>query len=678
MEEQKSAYLLSGIAKRQQGNLPGAVEDLRIYISGNDRDSDGHFELAFAYALLNEVKPTAEYKQRAIEHFRKCYDLSPSYQRSLPSSAKAPVVALAAKGRELAGVTSEAIRSRITDAVGMLRLAESQADAGDFLEAKRSFDEIRSMPPPPELPDRERVRTKIDKSFRARILTIQGMEASDINSAQTEMANLLRYFPDEPVALETYVRLQTRYSRVAMDDVAGQKIFQTFRNNIDGFMLKGNYKDALSDVNRMLFNFPRTEFAERKYQDILEKNAVAMREATAAYTAGRFEEARKLFEDLRREYPDPGTAQDAISDIDEIRRKLEADLERERERGNHAAMYAIAKEFAAKFPSNTKAPETLKAAQAHVEKLVGGASTAAAAGKQFEAIENLEKALVIIPAQTAAEAALAKSRESVQQTRKTLWEGLQVVPAGRFILGASSPPEARPKDKSASLPLFYIDRMKVSNERYRQFVFSTGQKAPATWKDGIMDPARAEFAVSGVAYAEADAYCRWLGKRLPTEIEWEKAARGPEGLELPYENGPSKFRKAFSPFREGPVNQFPELASPYGVLGMVGPVFDWTSSWFKAYPGNDDKAVLGIPAETFRVVRGGSKSPAVMSEGKPLPVMHRERRSADRRDADLGFRCAATTNEPPALFASDPKPEAIPAAVAVEKTAPAEKPAKKS
>ncbi|KAA0254886.1 MAG: hypothetical protein EDX89_08390 [Acidobacteria bacterium] len=657
-EEQKTAYLLSGIARRQQGKLREAVDDLTIYVSGDDRNPDGHWELAYAWALYNEARPTAQSRAKAVEHFRRAYELSPTLPRTVPATASPAVVALVNEGRKAAGVTGEPASRPPIDAEGLLRLAETQADAGDLWEAKRNYDEVKALPPPPAPAERERVRGKLDKTFRERVARVQSLEVQDLAQAQSEASNLLRFFPDEPVALETYVKLQTRYSRLAMEGIAGKKIYQSYRNSIEGFMLKGQLRDALAEVNRLLFNFPRDEFGEKSYDQILRRNEEALRVAAETFQAGRLEEARKKFEEIRANYPDLGPAQDAISEIDEVRRSLEAALGREQERGNYPAVYTTAKELSAKFPSHPKGKEGVDLALAEVAGKVRAGGEAQAAGRLHEAIGLYQKALAIVPSQSGAEEGIRRSREAILEARKKLWSGMEPVPGGTFELGGG-PEESRPKNKGARVNAFVLDRYLVSNDAYRSFVLSTGSRSPESWKGGSPDPERLEYPVTGVSFDEAEAYCSWLGKRLPTELEWEKAARGPEALDFPYENAPSRVRKQYNPFQEYPVNRWPELASPYRIELMHGAVWQWTSSWFAPYPGNDDAAVRAIPLQTFRVVRGGSKSSAWAKPGSPIPVVFRERRRPDRRDPDLGFRCAADEGTPPAFLETDTEPERL-------------------
>lgn len=639
-EEQREAYLWSGIAKRQQGKYREAVDDLTIYVSGNDRDPDGHWELGYAWALYDEARPSPASHRKAVDSFKRCYERSPAYQRVIPGSAKPSVVEAMKQGRRDAGVVSEAEVRRPADPEGLLQLAESQADSGDLFEARRNYDEVRYLPPPPPMSDRERVRSKLDKRLREKIVTIQGLETTDLRTAQEESGKVLRFFPDEPAALELYVRLQTRYSKLAMEGLVGQNIYKAFKNSIEGFMMKGQYRDALSDVNRMLFNFPRAELGEKKYTEIRGNNEAAIASASESLAGGRLEEARKKFEEIRRDYPDAGGAQDVVSEIDETRRKLEAALDRETERGSRVGAYAIAKELGAKFPSSQRAQDAVKAGLASVAAEVKAGSAASASGRYKEAIDSCQRALAFVPEHAEAKAELAKARAALREEKKKLWEGMVTVPAGKYILGSSSYTESRPKNKNATLGEFQLDRYKVSNENYRLFVRGTGAKPPQAWKGVEPDAQRLAFPVTGVSAAEAEEFCRWIGKRLPTEQEWEKTARGVSGLDLPYEDAPSRVRKQYNPFQEYAVNRWPDLASPFHVEGMLSNAFEWTSSWFEPYPGAD-AAGRDPAAKTLRVLRGGSRSPARAPDTKPLEVTWRERRRPDVQDPDTSFRCAA-------------------------------------
>jgi formylglycine-generating enzyme required for sulfatase activity len=195
-----------------------------------------------------------------------------------------------------------------------------------------------------------------------------------------------------------------------------------------------------------------------------------------------------------------------------------------------------------------------------------------------------------------------------------LTAGMVRVPGGPFVMGQD--PEDGPLGMEVgvdSIPrhqvnvgTFWIDRTETTVAEYRAFTAATGHRdfPEVAYNHG---PPRPDDPVFGVAYADAAAYCAWRGKRLPTEAEWEKAARGTDGRLYPWGNAWEPGRVAFEQrgrVRPDPVGSHPENASPYGALDMAGNVMEWTSSWYQAYPGNDLKRRSF--GEHYRVLKGGS------------------------------------------------------------------------
>ena len=183
------------------------------------------------------------------------------------------------------------------------------------------------------------------------------------------------------------------------------------------------------------------------------------------------------------------------------------------------------------------------------------------------------------------------------------------VPAGMFLMGSDSTNADEWPMQGVFTEAFYIDRTEVTNEAYKRFLDTTGHVPPRHWELGAFPPGEARYPVIGVSWYDAQAYAQWAGKRLPTETEWEKAARGDDGRRYPWGD-------VFIPDwlniqgdtdayeMTALVGSFPGGASPYGALDMAGNVWEWTSDWFEPYDGNE--VIDPAYGEQYRVIRGGS------------------------------------------------------------------------
>ena len=281
--------------------------------------------------------------------------------------------------------------------------------------------------------------------------------------------------------------------------------------------------------------------------------------------------------------------------------------------------------------------------------------------------------------------------------------GMVLVPAGEFIMGTDKvDTEGKAQEFGARKPWyadehpqhkvfldgFYMDTYEVSNEQYRRFVKQTNYWVPATWelngylltRDVLdianlevlrrlavekfrldmdvsaldkkqlldaMESRQAEFdnlPVTGVTWRNATDYCQWAGKRLPTEAEWEKAARGPHGLEYPWGNDWDTSKLNAGDDRDwehnvAPVTEYEAGKSPYGVYQMAGNVTEWVANSYQPYPGSTYKSDAFLA--TNKVVRGGGWG------GVGHYAIHHLYRAAYRFYVpensmfnDLGFRCA--------------------------------------
>jgi formylglycine-generating enzyme required for sulfatase activity len=198
-----------------------------------------------------------------------------------------------------------------------------------------------------------------------------------------------------------------------------------------------------------------------------------------------------------------------------------------------------------------------------------------------------------------------------------------------------------PPERKVTLGEFYIDKTEVTNKQYKEFSDSTNRKPPANWPGGLYSDGTGDNPVVFVTWSDAEQYCKWKGKRLPTEAEWEKAARGTDGRGYPW-GDEFDIKKVNTLGEFGgtiPVGTLKEGASPYGALDMAGNAQEWTSDWYKRYPGNNyDDEDYG---EKFKVVRGGGWG------GMGHYTLRVYVRAAFRNIAppdgiydDLGFRCA--------------------------------------
>ncbi|MFQ5508240.1 MAG: formylglycine-generating enzyme family protein [Leptospirillia bacterium] len=187
------------------------------------------------------------------------------------------------------------------------------------------------------------------------------------------------------------------------------------------------------------------------------------------------------------------------------------------------------------------------------------------------------------------------------------------VPAGPFIMG-QGPEDGRlgvdvgvdsvPRHR-VNLREFWIDRTEVTVGRYKAFVAATGHRPFPEWA-WDKRPYRNDDPVIGISFFDAKAYCAWRGARLPTEAEWEKAARGTDGRRYPWGDVWDPERVVYEGSRKvqpDRVGSHPANASPYGALDMAGNVMEWTDTWYKAYPGND--LVREAFGEKYRVLKGG-------------------------------------------------------------------------
>jgi formylglycine-generating enzyme required for sulfatase activity len=232
------------------------------------------------------------------------------------------------------------------------------------------------------------------------------------------------------------------------------------------------------------------------------------------------------------------------------------------------------------------------------------------------------------------------------------------IPAGAFLMGSNDGPDDERPQHRVDLAEFFIDRNQVTNAQFARFLAAKGSKAPdgQVWydiddndarihrRDGqwTADPGHEDHPVVEASWYGALAYCNWLGKRLPTEAEWEKAARGTDGRKYPWGNdAPDRSRAHFASgwndFR--PVGTFPKGASSYGVLDLSGNGWEWVSSAYLPYPYDANDGREDLNRVQIRGTRGGGQD----SSPDEITTTQRGRRvSRNPRGGhhNIGFRCA--------------------------------------
>lgn len=242
---------------------------------------------------------------------------------------------------------------------------------------------------------------------------------------------------------------------------------------------------------------------------------------------------------------------------------------------------------------------------------------------------------------------------------------LVLIPAGRFRMGTLADFLGRQPDElpqhEVMLDAFWMDVLEVSWGQYQRC--TDAGACPASLL-GPPPPGQDDYPVWGVTWHAAEAYCAWAGRRLPTEAEWEKAARGTDARRYPWgwvgvaessdglrlnlcdSNCETDYHTVSidDGYAEAaPVGSFPAGASPYGMLDMAGNLWEWTADWYdsRAYRGNDRTNPTGPENGRAKVIRGGSWLEAAW-QGQlwNLRATNRAWMPPERGSVDLGFRCA--------------------------------------
>lgn len=235
-------------------------------------------------------------------------------------------------------------------------------------------------------------------------------------------------------------------------------------------------------------------------------------------------------------------------------------------------------------------------------------------------------------------------------------EEMVFVPADAFWMGSNEGAADERPMHQVYLQAFWIDRYEVTNAQYAEFLNAT-QGDPGRCGGHIYADTKVENPDSHLLYEEgryvaergyddhpvtevtwygAQAYCKYYGKRLPSEAEWEKAARGTEGATYPWgeEFDPDKLNSDYRVGHTTPVGSYPGGASPYGAYDMAGNVWEWVADWYEAYPDSTYRSPFF--GHKYKVVRGGSWN----HPGDDARCARRDIAHPARRLRVVGFRCA--------------------------------------
>jgi formylglycine-generating enzyme required for sulfatase activity len=238
-------------------------------------------------------------------------------------------------------------------------------------------------------------------------------------------------------------------------------------------------------------------------------------------------------------------------------------------------------------------------------------------------------------------------------------EEMVVIPAGPFVRGTMSGGFDEQPQRTIYLDTFSIDRYEVTNAQYQQFISATGHRKagpPSRYAKSIGRMRGINQPVVYVSWDDATEYCRWKGKRLPTEAEWEKAMRGTDGRLWPWGNQEKPNGANWARVQDGyevsaPVGVFPSDKSPYGVMDGAGNVMEWVADWYQEgyYKDAPEKDPPSPEFGTFRAMRGGGYT----TTGADVRITSRSKMVPDFRDETIGFRCAVSGVFPGGTKASE-------------------------
>jgi formylglycine-generating enzyme required for sulfatase activity len=277
-----------------------------------------------------------------------------------------------------------------------------------------------------------------------------------------------------------------------------------------------------------------------------------------------------------------------------------------------------------------------------------------AAGEAAMATRRWDEAVVCFESVVDADPGYA---DVLNRLAEALDNSVAHVPDGEFVMGSDAGDIDERPERLVYVDAFEIDEYEVTNVQYRRFLMATGRHGPRRWEgryehlllkgspdwDGdAYPPGEVMYPAAGIQWQDAIAYCAWVGKRLPTEAEWEKAARGTDGRKYPWgevwEAGRANTSDSGLQYPE-PVGSHPSGASPYGALDMAGNLWEWVSDLYdRQYYGYASASNPGGPSSGTgeRLLRGGAWDSSV----EQARTSYRNATHFFGPNFRVGFRCA--------------------------------------
>jgi serine/threonine-protein kinase len=228
------------------------------------------------------------------------------------------------------------------------------------------------------------------------------------------------------------------------------------------------------------------------------------------------------------------------------------------------------------------------------------------------------------------------------KSKPTSLPGMVVIPGGHFWMGSAHEESKRESEKPRHrvvLPTYYMDKHPVTNQMYYSFMKDTGHPEPTFWSDPKFN--HPQQPVVGVSWDDAMAYAKWANKRLPTEAEWERAAKGTKNLIYPWGNSfsPGMANIDFTMDRTSPVGKFSGGIGDFGCLDMIGNVWEWCFDWYdeKYYSMSLVENPLGPDTGQEKVIKGGAWDTVSFNARNAF----RFSAVPNTKSPNIGFRCVA-------------------------------------